>query len=280
MNAPGGKSIAETEHDLRAYLVRIAGTLGDLLANSLSALYVHGSLATGAYHRERSDINLLGVVDRKLQPRERQQAARAMIRLSDARPTRPDICVNIVQERFVRSFTHPMPYETCYTEQRHEALRRGGVDFSLDETDVKLAAAVFETRERGVTLVGAPPAALFAPVPWYAHIAAVQRYFEERPSPRRQHCGNELLDACRVLHAVSMRVMAAANKDEAAAWALLTVPDRYRSALNDALQLYRGTKSIDDVVLREDDVAAFRRYVYECSKATFERANDSGDGEE
>jgi predicted nucleotidyltransferase len=98
MRRSRAQSVADADRDLRQYLIRIAGTLGDALGDTLVGLYVYGSLATGSYHRERSDIDLIGVVSRKLDPDERERIARLLVRLSDARPAPGDIEVTVIQE--------------------------------------------------------------------------------------------------------------------------------------------------------------------------------------
>jgi streptomycin 3"-adenylyltransferase len=280
MNSPRAQSVADADRDLRQYLIRIAGVLGDLLGDKLTGLYVHGSLATGAYHRERSDIDLIGVVSRKLTPHEREAAARTLVQLSDARPVRGDIEVSIVQERYARAFEHPMPYEVHYSSAYHELIRRGRFDYAQDRTNVDLAANIVELRERGVTLVGPPASSLFGFVPWHAYVNALEADFEWA----RPHVQDEpvyaVLNACRVLHGATTPQMRSLNKDEAGVWALQTVPRMYHSIINDALQLYRGTKSADDVVFMERDIIALREYVRERSQSAFARAGDSGDGEE
>jgi streptomycin 3"-adenylyltransferase len=280
MNPPRAQSVADADRDLRQYLIRIAGTLGELLGETLVGLYVHGSLATGAYHRERSDIDLIAVVNRKLAPHERESAARTLVQLSDARPVRGDIEVSIVQERYARAFEHPMPYEVHYSCAWHERIRHSRVDYAEDRTNVDLAANIVELRERGVTLVGPPPASLFGFVPWDAYVNALEADFEwARPRVEDQPV-YAVLNACRVLHGATTPQMHALNKDEAAVWAMQTVPRMYHSVINDALQIYRGTKAVDDVVFTEREIVALREYVRERSQSAFARAGDSGDDEE
>lgn len=280
MNAPRAQSVADADRDLRQYLIRIAGALGDLLGDVLAGLYVYGSLATGAYHRERSGRDLLGVVSRKLTPKERESLARTLVRLSDARPTRGDIHVSIVEERCVRSFEHPLPYEVQYTQATHEAIRRGRVDFSQEHTDVNLAANIVEARSRGVTLVGPPPESLLGYVPWHAYVNALEAQLNRGRAQVDGDPAGAVLDACRVLRGATSAAMETANKDEAAVWALATVPRMYHSVVNDALQIYRGSKSEDDVVFAERDIIALREYVRERSQAAFARASDTGDDDE
>jgi predicted nucleotidyltransferase len=275
-----GRSVADADRDVRQFLIRIAAVLGEVLGDKLAGLYVHGSLATGAFHRERSDIDLIAVTSAKLSPQLREAVARALVQLSDARPVAGDIEISVVQERYARAFQHPMPYEVHYSSAWHERIRRRQFDFSEDRTNVELAANVVDVRERGVTLYGPPPAAMFGPVPWHAYINALEADFQWARSHVEDMPTYAVLNACRVLHGATSRTISALNKDEAAAWALETVPRMYHSIINDALQLYRGTKSLDDVVLVERDIIAFREYVRERSQPAFARASDTGEEEE
>lgn len=280
MNPSRPQSVADADRDLRQYLIRIAGTLGDKLSDTLTGLYVHGSLATGSYHRERSGIDLLAVVSRKLTPYEREGVARLFVRLSDERPVPGDIAVTVVQERYAKAYEHPMPYELHYDTAWHERIRRGTVDFTRDETAPDLAAKIVDARERGVTLVGPAPELAFGPVPWHAYINALEVEFRSARRTVAERPVYAILGACRTLHGTTTPAMKVLNKDEAGVWALQTVPRMYHSVINDALQLYRGTKSLDDVVVMERDIIALREYVRERSQNAFDRASDTGEDDE
>lgn len=280
MNGSRAQSVPDADRDLRMFLIRIAAVLGDLLGESLTGLYVRGSLATGSYHRERSGIDLLAVVDRKLSPHDREGLANSCVQLSGERPVPGDIEIAVIQERYARAFEHPLPYEVRYGSAERERIRLGGVDFAANEAAVDLAADLVETRERGVTLVGPPAGSLFGPIPWYAYINALEADFRWSRMLVDEDPVYAILNACRILHGATTPAMHPLNKDEAATWALQTIPRMYHSIVNDALQLYRGTKSGDDVVLLERDIIALREYVRERSQAAFARARDTGEEDE
>ncbi|HZZ66408.1 MAG TPA: aminoglycoside adenylyltransferase domain-containing protein [Candidatus Baltobacteraceae bacterium] len=280
MNAPHAQSLADADRDVRQHLIRIAGVLGSELGDALTGLYVHGSLATGAFHRERSSLDLLGVSSRALSPHERERIARMLVHLSDARPTWGDIDLTLLREDRARNFVHPPPYELRYSASLRQAIRRRELDFSSEQSSVDLAARVVETRERGLPLVGSPAAAMFGPVPWYAYMNALQAEFAAAREHVESSPVHATLSACRILYAATRSEIATANKDEAAVWALATVPRMYHSVINDTLQLYRGTKATDDVIFMKGEVIAFREYVRERSSAAFRRASDTGEDDE
>lgn len=275
-----GQGIADADRDVRQYLVRVAASLGEVIPDKLAGLYIHGSLATGSFHRERSDIDLIAVTNAKLTPGWRETLARALVRLSDSRPTKGDIEVNVIQERYAHAFEHPLPYEVHYSSRYHEDIRHGRIDFSADRTNVDLAANVMEVRQRGVTLIGPSAEVMFGPVPWHAYINALEADFNWARSFIDRMPVYAVLSACRILHGTTTTAPSVLNKDEAASWALETVPRMYHSIINDALQLYRGSKSIDDVVMTEREVIAFREYVRERSQPAFARASDTGEEDE
>ena len=273
------QSVTDADRDIRQFLIRIAAVLGDALPETLVGLYVHGSLATGSFHRESSDIDLIAVSSRTLEPGERELLARALVRLSDERPMHGDIEVSVVQERYARRYEHPMPYELQYSSAYHEPFRRHTFDFSQQHVNVELAVQMLETRERGFTLVGPPPDRMFGPVPWHAYIAGLHADFDWAASRVTKLPAYAVLNACRILHGASGPAMSVLNKDEAGRWALQATPQTYHPVILDALNVYRGTKSIDDVVFDEAHVEALRAYVFERARPAFERAEDSGEDE-
>jgi streptomycin 3"-adenylyltransferase len=270
-----GRSVSDVDRDVQQYLVRIAAALGDVLGDLLSGLYVHGSLATGCFRRERSDIDLLAVTAQKLSPQIREAVALLLVRLSDARPLTGDIEVYVIQERYARSFEHPLPYEVHYSSLWHEKIRHRQMDYAEDRTSIDLAANLVDVRERGVTLLGPPPGGMFGPVPWHAFVNALEADFTWARAHVEDMPVYAVLNACRVLHGATANRLTALNKDEAGVWALETVPRMYHSLVNDALQVYRGNKSADDVIFAERDIIALREYVRERSQSAFSRASDT-----
>lgn len=278
MKGSRGQSLADADRDVRQYLIRIAGTLGEALGDALGALYVRGSLALGTYHRERSDLNLTAVVKRPLTPPERERVARLFVSLSDGRPTRGDVEIEVVEESRVRAGEFPAISEVRYSTDLHEPIRRRKVAYENGIANAPSAAHAVELRDAGVTFVGPPPQSIFPPVPWHAFVSALRAELERARSIAPKDPAGAILAACRVLHGTTSRGVCGISKDDAAAWALNSAAPDHRSVINDALQLYRGSKSSDDVVFDRGEVKDFLNFVSERSAPAFERA--AGDGDE
>lgn len=128
--------VGNADRDVQMYLVRIAGTLGEVLGDDLIGLYVRGALARGQFWRERHGIELVAVLARQLPPEIADRFSRTLLRLSDARPVRGDLDVTVIEAAYARAY---------------------------DPADETRATQIAEVCERGVTIVGPPATDLFRP---------------------------------------------------------------------------------------------------------------------
>lgn len=268
MNQDRAQHLSDADLDLRKYLVRVAAVLGEVLPDSLAGLYVRGSLAAGTYRRRYSEIALVIVVERALSAAEREDLAGAAVRLAGERPVPGDFLLSVIEERYARSFVDPLPYEMRYALQPH----RGASE--------ELAAELVDVRARGLVLVGPPAAQMFGPVPWYAFINALRERLASAMTGASRHPVEAILDGCSILAATTSNVTALTPPEEAAASALETIPQTHRAMVKDALQVYRGTKSFDDVVFHKREMEEFFAYVAERAQPAFARAGDTGDDDE
>src|SRR2546423_3402407 len=159
---------SQCDPDIRDFVLRISAQLAERLGRLLVGVYLHGSLASGCYRRPKSDVDLLAVVRGRLDRDLRRDVARALVRLSDARPTTADMDVHVVAQRYLDPFAPDAPIEAHYSEERREGLRRGEVEVGSDAPDPDLAAVCTAARERGISLLGPPPAAAIGAVAWGA----------------------------------------------------------------------------------------------------------------
>ena len=211
--------------------------------SSLLAVYLHGSLALGSYFRPKSDIDILVVADEPLSERDRRALAAGLLHAHDRRPTLGSVELSVVLRRRVEDFRHPLPYEFHFSEKWAEHVREGGV--GPRGTDPDLAAHCAMARSRGLVLHGREPGELIGPVPHDAYVDAIVDDFHWIVSGGiLESPFYGVLNICRVLQVVADEPDVPPSKEEAAHWALQSLPADHHLAVSEALECYRSAAQI------------------------------------
>lgn len=220
---------------------------GDLEPGLVGA-YLHGSLAAGAFHPPKSDVDLLFVVRGPLSPEVREHFTRRCVEVSRGRPLVGGLECSVVRARSAREVPHPMPFEAHFGEEHTADVLEGRIDYGVTRRDPDLAAHVQAVREVGTVLRGAPVEEVFGPVPRADFLDSVGRdlawilegdHLVESPV-------YGVLNLCRMLWvAESGSERLVPSKEEAALWALERIPPALRPVVRKALDAYRDRSWVD-----------------------------------
>lgn len=222
------------------------------LGERLVGVYLHGSLAMGCFNPAASDVDALVIVKGPVPTVQREDIARFMLGLVPKAPPK-GFGLSVVQERYLKAFEHPTPYEFCFSNGHAEAYRAGTYDFSEAETDADLAANFILARERGVCLWGAPVREVFGAVPNAYFLPSIACTCEWSLNNVRN---GDASGMCRVpTYAVLNFCRTPAfvwdglflSKAEGGRWALDNLPAEYHKLIQEALREYAETGSSDEV---------------------------------
>ncbi len=143
--------------EVQLYLDRVVSTLREHLGAELVGVYLHGSLAMGAFNPGRSDVDILAVCTGALSPRRRSRLGEALAAI--ARPaTGGDLELSVVTTSAVRTPSAAPSFE-IHVHTHDEPPVVDGADRSGDE-DLVVHFAM--ARARGQVLFGPEPGELFA----------------------------------------------------------------------------------------------------------------------
>ena len=223
------------------------------LAEDLTGIYLHGSLAMGCFNPVRSDLDLLAITRRKMTAQEKRRIAVQVLRIS-GQPS--ELELSFLSEDQLSPWCYPTPFDFHYSESWRQRLRddlQTG-DWQTwnnsEHHDPDLAAHITITRERGIVLFGAPIEEVFPPIPSTHYLDSIlQDWYEIR-----DHIGGNpvygILNACRVY--AYLRDSLITSKQEAGEWALHVLSDPHCLIVENALRQYRGDKisAIDERALR------------------------------
>jgi Domain of unknown function (DUF4111) len=236
---------------LDAYLRKVAAALARALGPALVGLYLHGSGALGGWSAERSDVDLLGVVARRLGRRAKQAAAARLLHPALACPARRGLELSLVTAAVAAAPPPRPPFELhVSTAPPAPTSHLGGP--SATDPDLLLHLAV--CRRSGVTVSGPPPAEVLAEPPraWLLERAAE----ELRWTVRHGSFADRVLNACRAWRLLEDGELG--SKVDGGDWARGRVADP--AVVDAALAAQRGPAPMPDAAADRFVAAVLDRF--------------------
>ncbi|MBQ5794446.1 MAG: nucleotidyltransferase domain-containing protein, partial [Kiritimatiellae bacterium] len=93
-----------------ALLDRFTQLCKDVFDRALTGVYLHGSMAMGCFQPQKSDIDLIVVVETALTDAQKRIFLREVVALNREAPPK-GLELSVVQRRFCSPFVYPTPYE-------------------------------------------------------------------------------------------------------------------------------------------------------------------------
>lgn len=220
--APGGGRrvglLGTATCDAFAFARRCAAICRDELGEVASSVSLHGSLVFGDYRPGRSDIDLLLIVERRLDDKEFERLARAAQAEHARAPARVDL--RAVTRAVAASPTEEPPMELSVTVDPHS----GGAIERRHPGERDLAVELSVCREHGLSLAGAVPRSLIAEVPraWVLKYGAALLEGWQSLTDDAEHAELMVLTACRIWRFYGEGIHC--SKSAAGAWALARDP--------------------------------------------------------
>ncbi|HEY7023210.1 MAG TPA: aminoglycoside adenylyltransferase domain-containing protein [Ktedonobacterales bacterium] len=251
------EAIVQPPPDVADMLYALQTGAQEALGANLIALYLRGSLVTGNFEPEASDIDFFAVTERRLNAQEfaalesmHTEFARLPNRYGDQ--LEGPYIDHVAARRFQPGERHP-------TIARTEALlwREHYANWVFER---------WTLRASGVTLLGPEPQALIDPVSRDEILAAVRsnmvRWVEWNNDPDdpewllpRGHKAYVIETMCRILYTLATGALA--GKPQSVAWALETLPESWRTTVERS-QVWHNDQTVDLSIAPE--VAAFVRW--------------------
>jgi len=231
---------------LRALRTGIQQALGE----NLVGVYLRGSLATGDFMLEISDLDLLAVTERPVNDAE----FTALAAMHEELAALPNPYANRVEIAYIdrRALRRYTPGRQHPTLEQGEALtwRAHGSNWILERWVV---------REHGIALCGPDPRTLIDPISAEALCAAVRdrlrdwdEWAHQPDDPDwqlpRAHKAYVVETMCRALYTLAHGTLP--SKQQAVAWALKALPEPWRSTVERS-RAWRSDDTVDPTIVPE-----------------------------
>ena len=120
----------------------------EIFKSNLVGVYLHGSLAMGCFNPDKSDIDLLVVVEDEINWDEKKRFMDFIVGLNEQGPAK-GIEMSIVKRKYCENFIHPTPYELHFSVMHLDLYRNNPQDYieRMKGTDRDLAAHFVITKK-------------------------------------------------------------------------------------------------------------------------------------
>ena len=209
----------------------------EILRDNLVGVYLHGSLVMGCFNPQKSDIDLIIVVEQPLTDTVKRAYIEMTVEHNALGPAK-GIEMSIVLREVCKPFVYPTPYELHFSAGHLEWFEEAPDEYirEMNGTDKDLAAHFTIINKRGKCLYGAPIEDVFAEVPSVDYMDSIWFDVEGAAEEITEYPMYLILNLARVLAYKQEGLVL--SKKEGGDWALGRLPAEYRPLIADALREY------------------------------------------
>ncbi|MBQ2656017.1 MAG: DUF4111 domain-containing protein [Erysipelotrichaceae bacterium] len=232
----------------------------EILRDNLVGVYLHGSLVMGCFNPQKSDIDLIIVVEQPLTDTVKRAYIEMTVEHNALGPAK-GIEMSIVLREVCKPFVYPTPYELHFSAGHLEWFEEAPDEYirEMNGTDKDLAAHFTIINKRGKCLYGAPIEDVFAEVPSVDYMDSIWFDVEGAAEEITEYPMYLILNLARVLAYKQEGLVL--SKKEGGDWALGRLPAEYRPLIADALREYSENAEVvyDDVLAKRYAEFAIRK---------------------
>ena len=251
--------------DIQKQLDNTVNGLSSLLKTNLLGIYLNGSMVFNSFDEERSDIDMIGIINNFLSVEEKIELGSLLLSLH--RKPCPLEIILIAKEHLIPWQYPPVShfyFSDYFVEQYKQFLLGENLThrlLTINANTLNITSALKLTKEKGVCLYGMAVNDLFPDIPdvdfWDAISSNALDY--DPASDNDAHRPFAILSLCRILS--YRKTGELLSKQEAAAWAVNTLPAIFKPIILNAL--YEKYKIGEKVFYPNDDALLFKKYILE-----------------
>ena len=235
----------------------------EILDKNLIGIYLHGSMAMGCFNPDKSDIDLIIVIEDDMSDAQKLVLMRHIVLLNRQAP-RKGLEISVVKKKYCKPFVYPTPFELHFSPAHLQWFQDAPQDYveKMKGEDIDLAAHFTIIREYGVVLWGEKIEEVFAPVPRENYLDSICADVENAADVILEDPVYIILNLCRVLAFVKDGLYL--SKEKGGQWGMERLPSEYHSVITQALQCYTSEK---DMVIEKENAVFFAEKLLQLIKA-------------
>lgn len=218
-----------------------------ILGENLVGIYLHGSAVMDCFNPQKSDIDLIIVVNRSVPDKIKRRFMDMTVELNALAPKK-GLELSVVRKSVCKPFIYPTPFELHFSNS-HLARYKNDPDgyiAQMQGLDRDLAAHFTIITRRGKALFGEDIEAVFENVKKEYYFDSIWRDIENAAEEISDSPTYMTLNLCRVL--AYKEDGAVLSKLEGGEWGMNQLPERFRELISYALSDYASdTEKVYDL---------------------------------
>lgn len=211
------------------------------LKENLVGVYLHGSLAMGCFNKDKSDIDIIVVMNEAAN--DKDGIIKELMKIS-LKPS--PIEISFLLEDKLKRHSSICHYDLHYSEHWREAYSQMFLENKeLENNDLEdgdLPAHIRVINERGITLWGKDKDLIFPKISNEEYLKSILYDFEDAWDNFSKKLEYYILNTCRILN--FLETSKVTSKKEAGEWALDILPARFRTIITSSLDIYDGSNIV------------------------------------
>lgn len=238
-------------------LDKIVDKSKQIFGEELAGVYLHGSMAMGCFQPDKSDIDLIIVIEDDITDEQKLKFMSGIVELNKLAPSK-GIELSIVKKAYCKEFVYPTPFELHFSKMHLQWFVDSPEDYisKMKGTDKDLAAHFTIIKKCGIVLFGREINEVFGDVPRENYLDSIWCDIEGAREDILEDPVYMILNLCRVAAFLNDNLIA--SKKQGGDWALKNLASRYHSLISDALQSYAEG---NDMQVSKEEAQEFADYM-------------------
>ncbi|RKI43464.1 DUF4111 domain-containing protein [bacterium D16-51] len=222
----------------------IAGQCKEIFMANLVGVYLHGSMAMGCFHPEKSDIDLIVIIKEDISDIQKLEFMERIVEFNKKAPEK-GLEISVVKKEYCRPFLYPTPFELHFSPVHLHWYQSAPQDYveNMNGEDKDLAAHFTMIRKYGIVLYGEPVDSVFAPVPREHYIDSIYEDIENAEQDIMEEPVYITLNLCRVLAFLKDGLYL--SKEEGGKWGMEHLPEKYHPVVMSAAECYAKGRNME-----------------------------------
>jgi streptomycin 3"-adenylyltransferase len=215
----------------------------EIIGDKLTGIYLHGSMAMNCFNPEKSDIDLLIVIENEITDIIKMAFMKQVIKLNAQAPAK-GLEISIVNRKYCMPFVYPTPFELHFSPMHLQWFRENPVNYveNMKGEDRDLAAHFTIIKRYGIVLYGEEIENVFGEVSKRDYIESI--WFDVKGA--REDIADDpmymTLNLCRVL--AFLKENLCLSKQQGGEWGIAHLSDKYHPLILQALNCYKANQTM------------------------------------